>query len=120
MSIKMKNHYLFIGKTEDGKIYINSSDGVFSGYAIIPDREEFQAYCGEKAYDWLEGKKRNYDGWSENDRKIIAHKWLAAKELPEGKYEYYFNFGTIQDIFREEVAVLAKSMGIANYNLTVE
>ena len=119
MSIKLKNHYLFIGKTEDGKIYINYSDGVFSGYTIIPDREEFQAYCGEKAYDWLEGKYRNYNDWSENDREIIAQKWLNAKELHGCNYNYYFNFGTIRDIFRDEVADLAKSMGIT-YNLTIE
>jgi hypothetical protein len=115
----MKNHYLYINKKESGDIEINYSDGVFSGFATT-SIEGFYVYCIEKAKEWSEQLYRNYDGWSDVDRMTIADKWLAAKELPEGKYEYYFNFGTIQDIFREEVAALAKSMGINKYNLTVE
>ena len=117
----MKNHYLYINKNESGDIEINFSDGAFSGFVTVTYKEQFCNYCEKKANEWICSKYRNYDGWwSENDRKIIAHKWLAAKELPEGKYEYYFNFGTIQDIFREEVAALAKSMGIVCYNLTID
>lgn len=119
MSTKMKNHYLFIGKTEDGKIDVNYSDGVFSGFATVTCKEEFCNYCEERAKQWIYSKYKNYEGWSNEDRRLIAHKWFDAKELPEGKYEYYFNFGTIQDIFRKEVAALAKNMGI-NYNLTIE
>ena len=69
---------------------------------------------------WLNSTWGNFKGWTKQKRKSIAHKWIIAKNLSEGKYEYYFNFGTIQDIFREEVADLAKSMGISNYTLTVE
>ena len=117
----MKNHYLYIHKNKNGSVELNYSDGVFSGFAVVNNEKEFYEFCDSQANCWRGNfKYRNFDGWSENDRKIIAHKWLAAKELPEGKYEYYFNFGTIQDIFREEVAALASSLGITNYNLTVE
>lgn len=116
----MKNHYLHINKNESGDIEINFSDGVFSGFVTVTYKEQFCNYCEERAKQWIYSKYKNYEGWSNEDRRVIAHKWLAAKELPEGKYEYYFNSGTIQDIFREEVAVLAKNMGITNYTLTVE
>ena len=115
----MKNHYLYINKNESGDIEINSSDAVFSSIVRRPNKEAFQAYCEEKAHEWLTSKSGNYRYWNNEKRKTIADKWIKAKELREGRYEYYFNFGTIQDIFREEVADLAKSMGI-NYNLTVE
>lgn len=38
----------------------------------------------------------------------------------EGRYNYYFNSGNKEDIFREEVAYLVESMGIKNYTLTIE
>ena len=115
----MKNNYLYIENQEDGKINLSASDGVFGYSATCDDKEDFLKYCDEKVDMWLNSTFRNFEGWTKQKRQSIAHKWLAAKELPEGKYEYYFNFGTIQDIFREEVADLAKNMGIT-YTLTVE
>ena len=115
----MKNHYLYIIKETDGKIKLNSSDGVFSSFATRNDKVAFQAYCEERAHEWLTSELGNYNGWTKEQRKEVAEKWLAAKELSEGKYEYYFNFGSIEDIFREEVASLAKSMGIKDYKLTL-
>ena len=115
----MKNHYLYINKNEGGDIEINYSDGVFSGFAVATCEEDFLKYCNELADRWLNSTWGNFKGWSKEDRKAIAHKWIITKELTEGKYEYYFNFGTIQDIFREEVADLVKNMGIT-YTLTVE
>ena len=115
----MKNHYLQITKTSNGKLEVNSADGVFSSYVTRNDKVGFQAYCEEKAHEWVSSKLGNYDGWSKEQRKEVAEKWLAAKELPEGEYNYYFNLGSIEDIFREEVASLAKSIGIKDYELTV-
>ena len=37
----MENHYLYISKRSDGKIEINSSDGVFSSYAFT-ERNEYE------------------------------------------------------------------------------
>lgn len=115
----MKNHYLYIKKVENGKIEISSTDGVFSSFVTRDNKEAFQAYCEEKAHEWLTSELGNYDGWSKKLRKDVADKWLAAKHLPEGEHNYYFNFGSIEDIFREEVAFLAKSMGIKDYKLTL-
>ena len=114
----MTNHYLYIYK-EEGKIVINSSDGVFSSIVRRPNKEAFQAYCEEKAHEWLTSKLGNYSCWNNEKRKTIADKWIKAKELSEGKYEYYFNFGDIKDIFRNEVEALAKNLGITNYILDV-
>lgn len=116
----MKNQYLKIENQEDGKIDLSASDGVFGYSATFEDKEEFLEYCDEKADRWLNSTWGNFDGWSKQKRKAIAHKWIIAKNKPEGKYDYYFNFGSKKDIFREEVAEIAKTMGIENYTLTVE
>lgn len=114
------NHYLDITKTQDGKIRVSSSDGVFSSIATRKDKIAFQTYCDEKAHDWLTSDLGNYAHWKKKERKEIADKWLAAKELPEGEYNYYFNLGDIRDTFRESVAELAKSMNITDYELIVK
>ena len=116
----MKNHYLYIKNQKDGKIDLSAFDGVFGYSATCDDKEDFIKYCDEKVDMWLNSTFGNFEGWTKQKRQSIAHKWAIAKNRPEGKYDYFFNFGTIQDIFREEVAVLAKNMGITNYNLTVE
>lgn len=115
----MNNHYLKITKTSNGNIEVNSSDGVFSSFAARKGKVAFQAYCEEKAHDWLTSELGNYDGWTKKQRKEVAEKWLAAKDLSEGEYNYYFNLGSIEDVFREGVASLAKSIGIKDYELTV-
>lgn len=115
----MENYYLRITKTSNGNIEVNSSDGVFSSFATRNDKVAFQAYCEEKAHEWLTSDLGNYDGWNKKQRKEVAEKWLAAKDLSEGNYEYYFNLGSVEDAFREEVASLAKSMGIKDYKLTL-
>lgn len=115
----MENYYLRITKTSNGNIEVNSSDGVFSSFARRNDKVAFQAYCEEKAHEWLTSDLGNYDGWNKKQRKEVAEKWLAAKDLSEGNYEYYFNLGSVEDAFREEVASLAKSMGIKDYKLTL-
>ena len=115
----MDNHYLDIYKTKEGHISINSSDGIFSSIATVSNEEEFIKYCEEKVNIWLNSEWGKFDNWSKKDREDVANKWLSAKKLKLGKYNYYFNLGNIQDIFRDEVASLAKSMGIKNYSLEV-
>lgn len=116
----MDNHYLYIYKTKEGYITINSSDGAFSSIATVHSKKEFVEYCEDKANLWLNSEWGNFDGWSKKDREDVANKWLSAKKLDLDKYDYYFNLGNIQDIFRSEVASLAKSIGIKNYTLAIE
>lgn len=116
----MKNHYLNIENQADGKIHLSASDGVFGYSATCNDKEDFLKYCDELADRWLNSTLGNFDGWSKEDRKSIAHKWIIAKNKPEGKYNYYFNFGSKEDIFHEEVEELAKSMGITDYELIIK
>ena len=116
----MKNHYLNIKSQENDKIDLSASDGVFGYSATLENKDDFLRYCDEKADMWLNSTWGNFEGWTKQKRKSIAHKWIIAKSLSEGKYNYYFNFGSKEDIFCEEVKELAKSMGIENYTLTVK
>lgn len=117
--MEIENHYLYISKRDDGKIGINSSDGVFSSYATAESKEAFCIYCGEKANEWLKSKKGNYSCCSAEERKIIANKWLEARNLSNGNYDYYFNIESKENIFRKEVKFLAKNLGIKNYTLEI-
>jgi len=112
-----KNNYLNIKNREDGKIDLSASDGVFSSAATLKDKDDFLKYCDGKADMWLNSTWGNFEGWTKKDRKNIADKWIAVKELSEGKYDYYFNFGSKKHIFLEEVIELATSMGIEHYEL---
>ena len=115
----MKNYYLQICKDENGDVVINSNDGVFISSATRKSIEEFEDYCEDKANMWLESKLGNFVGWKKKDRKVKADMWLKAKSLSEGKYDYYFNFEDLRDVFREEVASLAKRLGI-DYTLEIK
>lgn len=115
----MSNRYLDIEVFDYGYIRINSNDGVFSSITTVAGEEKFYAYCDEKAEMWLTSKLGNFKGWSDEDRKVIANKWLKAKELSEGEYKYYFNLENIKDIFRQEVTELANSMGIKDFTLEI-
>lgn len=116
----MENHYLYISKRSDGKIEINSSDGVFSSYATVENKKAFRIYCEGKVNEWLKSKVGNYSCWNTEKRKIIANKWLKARNLSEGKYDYYFTTESKEDIFRKEVDSLAKNLGIKNYTLEIK
>lgn len=116
----MKNHYLNIENQEDGKIYMSAFDGAFGYSATCNDKEDFLKYCDRLAGRWLNSTWVPFECWKKKDRKEIAGKWLAAKELPEGEYNYYFNLGDIRDTFRESVTELAKSMNITDYELIVK
>lgn len=119
LNFETGNHYLYLSETENGEIEINSSDGVFSSFAKCPKGESFNAYCDEKAERWLNSKSGNYLEYRKEDRKFMADKWRKAKNLPIGKYEFYFNRGDIKDAFRKSVEIIAKNYGITNYILTI-
>lgn len=114
------NHYLYISESENGTIEISSSDGVFSSIARRDNREGFQDYCREKADEWLTSTLGNYSGIRAERRKLMSDKWLAARNLSPGKYEYYFNTEKPEDIFREQTALLARSLGIRDYTLDIK
>ena len=116
----MENHYLYISKRSDGKIEVNSSDGVFSSYATVESEEKFRTYCEGKANEWLKSKIGNYSRWNADKRKIITDKWLKARNLSEGKYDYYFITESKENIFRKEVDSLAKNLRIKNYTLEIK
>lgn len=116
----MENLYLNIEKIGNNKIYIFANDGIFIYSDSYINKENFQKYCDERADMWLNSTLDNFQGWSKQKRKNIAHKWTIAKNLSEGRYNYYFNSENKENIFREEVAYLAESVGIKNYTLTIE
>ena len=75
----MENRYLHISKKSDGKIVVNSSDGVFISHATLESKEAFRAYCEVKANEWLKSKIGYYSRWNgwntkkkKNNRKHMA------------------------------------------------
>ena len=113
------NHYLYLSETETGEVEINWSDGVFSSFVKCPKGESFKAYCDGKAKLWLNSELVNYADRRKEDREFMADKWRKVKNLPMGKYEFYFNRGDIKDAFRKSVEIMAKNYGITNYILTI-
>lgn len=111
--------YLHIEVLDNGHIMVNSSDGAFSSIATLNSEEAFREYCDDKAEEWLTSALGNYEDWSDEDRNAVANKWLKAKALPAGEYKHYFNLGNIHDIFKQEVAEIAKAMGIKDYTLEI-
>lgn len=112
-----ENHYLETYKDKANNIVVSSSDGVFSSITTFKDKEGYDAYCGEKADEWLNSEFRDYDKFKKEERKEIADKWVKAKEMLLGEYKFYFNLKDKKEIFLEEVANLAKELGIEKYNL---
>lgn len=119
MMEEINNFYLEIHKFNDNKIEINASDGVFTRCGTLP-KDDYFNYCDSRADEWLTSEFGNYDRWSKKDRKAIANKWIKAKKLPEGRYNYYFNLQDTQEIFYEAVKKLAQEMGITNYTLKLD
>ena len=103
----MTNHNLYI---ENGEI--NYADNAFTGCAYRRDKESFDAFCEEKAHDWEYSKLGNFDEFTEKQRLEMARRWREAKNLPDGKYEYYFNLGTKEETFAQSVDEIAKHLGI--------
>lgn len=107
------NKYLHI-TLGDSKIHVRAFDGVFGYSASLDDWENYERYCNEKANDWILSPLVNFDSCNKEDREKISKKWIEAKNLREGSYEYYFNLEDIKECFRNEVIELAKRMGITD------
>ena len=114
-----KNNYLRLRKDEDGKIHINYFDGVFLGGGKFDSAEAYKDFCEERRDGWLYSKLGNYSNFRRKHRKEIASRWDKAKEYDNINLEFYFNLDSKEEIFKSEVAELAKSMGI-EYELTIK
>ena len=104
----MTNRYLYIKEGE-----INYVDNVFSGFARRRTKDELVELCLEKAEEWRNSKFGNYSNFSRAKREEIARRWEAAKDLPDGKYDYYFNLEDKREAFAQAVKELAKKLGIS-------
>lgn len=114
-----KNNYLHLQTDKNGKIHIDYEDGVFMGRAVRDSVESYKAYCKERQNSWLHSNWGNYARFTQKQREEIASRWYKAKEYSNVNLEYYFNFDSKEDIFKSEVATLAKSLGI-EYELTIK
>ena len=109
----IKNNYLYI----DGKTW-NWYDGVFSGIATLkPGR--VSEYCLEHAEDMRHSDYANYDNLSSEERERLAKLWEEAINLPEGRYEYYFNLESKNEVFIQSVKELAAKLDI-KYDLILK
>lgn len=109
----MHNHYLHI--RGDGVSY---ADNVFSGFGPYT-KDEFKGFCLQKAEEMRTSDLGNFTVFTKKQREKLAKKWEAAKDLPEGEYDYYFNFEDKYEVFKKSVEALAKKLGI-NYTIEVE
>ncbi len=109
----MENRYLYI---ENNKW--NYRDGVFCGIAnITPER--VSDFCFEQSDEMRHSNLGNYDELSKAERERLAKLWEAAINLPDGKYEYYFNFEDKREVFIKSVQELAARLGI-DYELIIK
>ena len=109
----MENRYLYIENNT-----WNYSDGVFNGIANITP-ENVSIFCREKANDMRLSDLGNYDELSKDERKRLAKLWEAAINLPDGKYDYYFNLEDKREVFIKSVQELAARLCI-NYELIIK
>lgn len=110
---KYTNEYLHI-TLDGGKVLVSGFDGVFGYSAALEDWQDYERYCDERANDWISYPCANFDSYNKEDREKVAQKWIEAKNLREGSYEYYFNLEDREVCFHNEVVELAKCMGITN------
>lgn len=108
----MNNEYLHI---ENGEI--NYQDNVFSGL-IFRKGKDFHDFCLKKADDMRHSDLGNYDDFTKEQREELAKRWEAAKDLPDGEYDYYFNLEDKIEVFKQTIEELAKRLRI-NYELKV-
>ena len=109
----MRNNYLYI----EGNTW-NYCDGVFSGIATL-NPEMVSDFCLEHAKNMRHSDLGNYDDLSKVEREKLAQLWETAKDLPEGKYDYYFNLENKKEVFIQSVKELATRLGI-KYDLTLK
>lgn len=109
----MENQYLYI---ENNKW--NWCDGVFSGIATLSPKHVSE-YCLEKADEMRNSNLGNYDDLTTEQRERLAKLWEAAINLPDGKYDYYFNLEDKIEVFVKSVKELAARLGI-DYELIIK
>lgn len=109
----MVNHYLYIENNT-----WNWSDNVFSGIATVR-QDRVSDYCLEQADKMRNSDLGNYDDLTTEQRERLAKLWEAAINLPEGKYEYYFNLENKTEVFIESVRELGERLGI-DYELIIK
>ena len=61
----------------------------------------------------------NYADLTKKQRERLAKLWEAAINLPDGKYEYYFNLETKKEVFIQSVKELGEKLGI-DYELIIK
>jgi len=103
----MQNHYLHI--KEDGVSY---ADNVFSGFGPYT-KTKFKGFCLQKAKEMRTSDLGNFTALTKKQREELAKRWEAAKDLPEGMYEYYFNLEDRVTMFKQAVKELAEKLGIS-------
>ena len=109
----MENHYLYI---ENNKW--NWSDNIFSGIATVR-KDKVSDYCLDQADKMRHSNLGNYDDLTTEQREKLAKLWESAKDLPEGKYDYYFNLEDKREVFIKSVQELGNRLGI-NYELIIK
>ena len=109
----MENQYLYI---EHDKW--NWCDGVFSGIATVR-QDRVSDYCLEQADKMRHSDLGNYDDLTMEQRERLAKLWEAAINLPDGKYEYYFNLEDKREVFVKSVKEFAARLGI-DYELIIK
>lgn len=109
----MQNYYLYI---EHDKW--NWCDGVFSGIATVR-QDRVSDYCLEQADKMRNSELGNYDDLTTEQRERLAKLWEAAINLPDGKYDYYFNLEDKREVFVKSVQELAARLGI-DYELIIK
>ncbi len=108
----MNNEYLHI---ENGEI--SYQDGVFCGFAVRRGTD-FQNFCLDQAENMRHSDLGNYDDFTKEQREELAKRWEAAKDLPDGEYDYYFNLENKIEVFKQSVEEFAKRLGIT-YELKI-
>lgn len=109
----MENNYLYIENND-----CNYCDGVFSGIVTITP-ERFSDFCLRNTENMRHSDLGNYDDLSKDERERLAQLWEAAKDLPEGKYDYYFNLENKKEVFIKSVQELAARLDI-DYELVIK
>lgn len=108
----MENHYLY--KNNKWEWY----DGVFMSIATVP-QDRVSEYCLEQADDMRNSILGNYDDLTTEQRERLAKLWEAAINLPDGKYDYYFNLDNKKEAFIQSVKELGEKLGI-DYELIIK
>ena len=109
----MENHYLY--KINDKW---NWFDGMFMGTATV-SQDKVSEYCLENADNMRNSILENYDNLTTEQREKLAKLWEAAINLPDGKYEYYFNLDNKKEAFIQSVKELGEKLGI-DYKLIIK